>query len=316
MRDVVRVQPEIADALAEGRPVAALESTIVSHSLPRPENLTVAQQAMELIREQGAVPALIAVVDGRACIGVSPSELESLASDPNIEKITLRDLPAAITGRRTGGTTVAATAHLAHLAGVRVFATGALGGVHRQAKESWDESADLPVLSQLPMVVVSAGVKSMLDVGATLERLETYSIGLVGFGTDRFPGFYLSDSGFPVPWRMDTVADVARTVAARDALNVRQALVVANPLPADEQIDPDEHDRVLEEGLSLVRSRGIGGKDVTPFLVDHFHRATAGASLEANVRVVIRNSSLAAQLAVALRDKPGTDDAGASGTTH
>jgi pseudouridylate synthase len=302
MSDLVRVSAEVSAALDEGRPVVALESTIISHGLPRPENLTVAREAERIVVEEGAVPATIAVLGGTACIGLSADELAHVAESDHMVKVSVRDVAAAMTLGRDGATTVASTAHLAHRAGIRVFATGGLGGVHREARESWDESADLPALGHTPVAVVCAGVKSVLDIGATLERMETYSIGLVGYGTDRFPGFYLSDSGFPVPWRVDHPKEVAQILATRDALGLRQALVVANPLPADEQVDPDLHDRVLEEGLSQLRLRGIKGKDVTPFLLDHFHRATAGRSLEANVRIILRNARLAAQIAVAFGD--------------
>src|SRR4051794_13095292 len=210
MSDLVRLSPGVSAALQEGRPVVALESTIISHGLPRPENLTVAREAERIVAEEGAVPATIAVLGGTARIGLSPDELAHVAESDGMVKVSIRDVAAAMALGRDGATTVASTAHLAHRAGIRVFATGGLGGVHREARESWDESADLPALSRIPVVVVCAGVKSVLDVGATLERMETYSIGLVGYGTDRFPGFYLSDSGFPVPWRADHPKEVAQ----------------------------------------------------------------------------------------------------------
>lgn len=305
MSDLVRVRADVAEALADGRPVVALESTIISHGLPRPENLTVAREAERVVAEEGAVPATIGLLGGVPTIGLTDDELAHLADRPDVAKVSVRDLATAIALGCDGATTVASTAHLAHRAGIRLFATGGLGGVHREARESWDESADLPALGQTPIAVVCAGVKSILDVGATLERMETYSIGVIGFGTDRFPGFYLSDSGYPVPWRIDHPKDVAAVLAGRDALSLSQALVVANPLPPDEQLDPDLHDRVLEEGLTALRRRGISGKDVTPFLLDHFHRATAGKSLEANVRIVLRNARLAAQIAVAVAESDG-----------
>jgi pseudouridine-5'-phosphate glycosidase len=295
----VRIGAEVAEALATGRPVVALESTIISHGLPRPENFTVAREAERVVAEEGAVPATVAVLGGVPRIGLTADELAHLADSNDVVKVSTRDVATAMALGRDGSTTVASTALLAYRAGIRVFATGGLGGVHREARESWDESADLPALGQTPIAVVCAGVKSILDVGATLERMETYSIGLVGYGTDRFPGFYLSDSGHPVPWRVDHPKEVAEVLANRDALGLPQALVVANPLPVDEQLDPDLHDRVLDEGLTEMRRRGVRGKDVTPFLLDHFHRATAGRSLEANVRIVLRNARLAAQIAVA-----------------
>ncbi|MEZ5117037.1 MAG: pseudouridine-5'-phosphate glycosidase [Candidatus Nanopelagicales bacterium] len=298
----LRVQPEVSEALATGRPVVALESTIVSHGLPRPENLRVAREVEQAVRDHGAVPATIAVVDGEPCIGLDDPALEAIALRDDVVKVSVRDLGTLVAVGGTGATTVAATSHLAVLAGIRVFATGGLGGVHREARDTWDESADLTTLGSTPIAVVCAGVKSILDVGATLERMETLNIALVGYRTRRFPGFYLTDSGHPLEWQVDTPEQVADVLRSRAALGLSAGLVVANPLPSDQQVDPDLHDRVLAEGLSLAGRRGIRGKDVTPFLLDYFHRATHGASLEANVRIVLRNAELAAGIAGALAD--------------
>jgi pseudouridine-5'-phosphate glycosidase len=295
------ISPEVAEALAEARPVVALESAIVTHGLPRPRNLEVARQVEDAVRERGAVPATIAVLAGEARVGLDDPALRELAERDDVVKCGVRDLAPASARGLYGGTTVAATAHLAERTGIRVFATGGLGGVHRGARESWDESADLEALARVGTVVVCAGVKSILDVGATLERLETLNVTVVGFGTDRFPGFYLSDSGHPVPWRLDSVADVVSVVRARDGFGTEgSAVVVANPLPLDEQLDPGLHDRVLAEGFAAAEAAGISGKDVTPFLLDHLARETGGASLEANVRLVVRNARLAAEIAVEL----------------
>jgi pseudouridylate synthase len=298
---LTQVAPEVAEALADGRPVVALESAIVTHGLPRPRNLEVARQVEEAVREGGAVPATIAVVAGEARVGLDDQALGDLAERGDVVKCGVRDLaPLAARGGH-GGTTVGATAHLAARAGIRVFATGGLGGVHRGARESWDESADLETLARIGIVVVCAGVKSILDVGATLERLETLNVTVVGFGTDRFPGFYLSDSGHPVPWRVESAAEVASVVRARDGLGTEGgAVVVANPLPLDQQLDPELHDRVLADGFAAAEAAGVSGKDVTPFLLDHLARETSGASLEANVRLVVRNARLAAEIAVEL----------------
>ena len=294
----MRIHPEVAEALAAGRPVVALESTIVSHGLPRPRNLEVARACEAAVREVGAVPATVGVVAGEARVGLEDDALRAIAEREDVVKCGVRDLaPAAARGLH-GGTTVAATAHLAARAGITLFATGGIGGVHRGASESWDESADLHTLARTGIVVVCAGVKSILDVGATLERLETLNVTVLGFGTDRFPGFYLSDSGHPVPWRVDSVAEVAAVVRARAELGTGdRAVLVANPLPPAEQLDPALHDRALREGLALLERRGIEGKDVTPFLLDSFLAATEGASLEANVRLVLRNAGLAARIA-------------------
>jgi pseudouridine-5'-phosphate glycosidase len=212
----------------------------------------------------------------------------------------VRDLAVVCARGRLGATTVAATSHLAARAGIAVFATGGVGGVHREARESWDESADMVALARTEIVVVCAGVKSILDVGATLERLETLNVTLLGYRTDRFPGFYLSDSGFPVPWRVESPQEVAAVMAARTRVGHAGAIVVANPLPPDEQLDPKLHDRVLAAGLEAAAAAGVRGKATTPFLLDHLHRETAGASLAANVRLILRNGELAARIAAAV----------------
>jgi pseudouridylate synthase len=292
----MRLQPEIADAIELGRPVVALESTIIAHGLPRPDNLRVAREIEAAVRTRGALPATIAVLEGEVRIGLDAGELERLAGGTAVN-CGVRDLAPLIARGGDGATTVAATAHLALRAGIRVFATGGLGGVHRGARESFDESADLDTLARTPICVVCAGVKSILDVGATLERLETLNVTVLGYRSDRFPGFYLRDSGHPVPWRVDSPAEVARVLHARDSVGAEGAVVVANPLPADEQLDPELHERVLREALDAAS--GVAGKDVTPFLLERFHRATGGESLRANVRLVLRNAALAAEIAAA-----------------
>jgi pseudouridylate synthase len=297
---MLSVLPEVADALAAGRPVVALESTIISHGLPRPDNLRIAREIEETVRAHGAVPATIAVVNGRARIGLDDAALEQVASSDDVVKVSTRDLATVVARGGHGATTVAATAHLATVAGIRVFATGGLGGVHRDARETWDESADLQALATSSIVVVCAGIKSILDVAATLERLESLGVGVLGYGTDSFPGFYLTDSGHPLDWRVDSPAEVAAVMAARNALGTAiRGLVVANPLPLDEQVDPELHDRVLRAGLTAAAQSGVRGKEVTPFLLDFFHRESDGASLAANIRIILRNVALAAQIAVA-----------------
>ncbi len=301
MKEALTLSPEVEQALRDGVPVVALESTIVSHGLPRPENLRVAREVERTIRERGAVPATIAVIRGRVAVGLDDEALEFIAQDDDVLKVSVRDLGSVVGLGLSGATTVASTSHIAARVGIRVFATGGLGGVHREARDTWDESADLDTLSVEPMVVVCSGVKSILDVPATLERLETLNVGVVGFGTHQFPGFYLTDSGVRIDWRVDTADEVAAIMDARTALGIRGSLVVAHPLPEDAQLDPVLHDRTLEEGLELARASGVRGKEVTPFLLDYFHRATAGASLEANTEIILRNADLAAQIAVASR---------------
>jgi pseudouridylate synthase len=297
----MRIAPEVAEALAAGRPVVALESTIISHGLPRPRNLEVGGQIEAAVREGGAVPATIAMVAGEARVGLDEDVLAAVAERGDVVKCGVRDLAPVAARGGWGGTTVAATAHLAWRAGIHLFATGGLGGVHRGARDTWDESADLTALGETGIVVVCAGIKSILDVGATLERLETLSVTVLGYGTDRFPGFYLSDSGHPVPWRVDSAAEVAAVARARVELGTEErAIVVGNPLPPGEQLDPELHDRALAEGLAAAEEAGVAGKDVTPFLLDFLARETGGESLEANVRLVIRNAGLAARIATEL----------------
>lgn len=296
----MRIAPEVAEAVAGGRPVVALESTLIAHGLPAPRNLDVARELEEAVRSAGAVPATIAVVDGEPRIGLDANGLAAIASGDGVVKCGVRDLAVVVARGAHGATTVAATAWLAARAGVSVFATGGLGGVHRESRETWDESADLETLARVGTVVVCSGVKSILDVGATLERLETLGVTVVGYGTDCFPGFYLHDSGWAAPWRVDSAEEVAALVSARRALGSDdRALVVANPLPVQEQLDPALHERVLADGFAAAAAAGVGGKDVTPFLLDFLHRETGGASLEANVRIVLRNARLAAEIAAA-----------------
>ena len=288
----------VRQALDAGGAVVALESTIIAHGLPRPRNLEVARELEAAVAAAGAVPATIAVLDGEAHVGLGEDGLARIAT-ADMAKLSVRDLPLAAARGADGATTVAATAHLAARAGIRVFATGGLGGVHRDARESWDESADLLALARTSITVVAAGVKSILDVGATLERLETLGVGVAGWQTDRFPGFYLTDSGFELDWSVQDAAEVAAAMAAADELGVEGALVVANPIAAGEQLDPAEHERVLADGLERARAAGVAGKAVTPFLLDHLHRATGGRSLEVNIAVARGNASVAGAIAAA-----------------
>ena len=298
------VAPEVADALAAGGAVVALESTIVSHGLPRPDNLRVAREVEATVRGHGAVPATIAVVDGVARVGLDDAALEQIATSDDVVKVSTRDLATVAARGGHGATTVAATAHLAARAGIPLFATGGLGGVHREARDTWDESADLDALSRTSVTVVCAGVKSILDVAATLERMESLGIGLLGYGTDRFPGFYLSDSGHGLDWRVDSPEAVAEVVRARRELGTDEsALVVAQPLPPALQVDPALHDRLISDALSAAAREGVHGKDVTPYLLERLHRESGGATLTANVHIIERNAALAADIAVALASR-------------
>ncbi|MDP8967700.1 MAG: pseudouridine-5'-phosphate glycosidase [Actinomycetota bacterium] len=296
----MRVHAEVADALSAGRPVVALESAIIAHGLPRPDRLTVARELEAEVRSGGAVPATIAVIDGVPHVGLDDAALQQIATRDDVHKASVRDLAVVCARGATGATTVAATAHLAALAGIGVFATGGLGGVHRGARETWDESADLAWLARTQVVVVCAGVKSILDVGATLERLETASVTLLGYRSDRFAGFYLSDSGFPVPWRVESPQEVVRVIRARSLIGHGGAIVVANPLPGEQQLDVEQHDRALGRALEAAEAANVTGKEITPFLLEFLHRETGGMSLQVNVRLVRRNAHLAAQIAVAV----------------
>ena len=299
MANVIKYSREVAAALETGKPIVALESTIISHGLPRPSNLEVARECERIVRDGGAIPATIALLDGKILIGLEPQELEVIANRNDIAKASIRDLAIIVAQGRSAATTVAATAHIAAIAGIKVFATGGLGGVHRGASESYDESADLTALSQVDMTVVCAGVKSILDVHATLERLETLAIGLVGYKTNAFPGFYLTDSGFTIEHRVENAADVAAIIKARIAVATQfKSLIVANPVA--KEMPKARHDEILASGLASAKRDGIEGKAVTPYLLEHFHTASKGESLAINTEIIKSNCALAAEIAVAL----------------
>ncbi|MFI6480673.1 pseudouridine-5'-phosphate glycosidase [Nonomuraea sp. NPDC050663] len=297
---ILQPSDEVAAALAAGEPVVALESTIISHGLPRPRNLEVARELEGVVRAAGAVPATIAVLDGVAKVGLTETELERIAMEDGLRKLGQRDLPVAAALKASGATTVSATSFLAARAGVRVFATGGLGGVHRGWTVDQDESADLDTLANTRLTIVCAGVKSILDVPATLQRLETREVTVAGYRTDTFPGFYLNSSGLPIDWRVETPEEIATIMRGQDALGGPEtALVVANPVPVDQQLDPALHDRVLAEALAAADRDGVKGQAITPFLLGYLVNGTGGASLEANLAAVRGNTALAAQIAVA-----------------
>ncbi|KID31243.1 putative enzyme involved in pigment biosynthesis [Prauserella sp. Am3] len=294
---------EVADALETGRPVVALESTILSHGLPPGRNLRVGERLEDTVRAAGAVPATIAVLDGRALVGLTRPQLDRVcAADADLDKLSARDLGPALAGGTSGATTVASTSVLAHAAGIGVFATGGIGGVHLPAPgetATWDVSADLGVLGRVPVLVVCSGMKSILDIPATLEVLETGSVPVLGYGVDEFPAFYLRSSGLPVPHRVDDPEQVAAVVAAHRALSP-SGVLLANPVPETAEMDRDLHDRLLAEGLEKVARAGTTGADVTPVLLEHFHTASNGVSLDANEELVVANAALAARVAVEL----------------
>ena len=294
---MIKYSKEVAAAKSQGRPIVALESTIISHGLPRPTNLEVALEVEDLVRSQGATPATIAIIDGEIFVGLEYEQLYRIANDENIVKASTRDLAIVCADGKSAATTVAATSHIAHLADVEVFATGGLGGVHRG--HVYDESADLTELAKTKVIIVCAGVKSILDVAGTLERLETLAIPVLGYQTNKFPGFYLTDSGFKLEHRVESVDEIAKIWGLRLSLNTDDtAIIVANPVI--NQMDKNLHDQILEAGLSAATKANITGKSVTPFLLEHFHTTSKGESLRVNIEIIKANSTLAAQIACAL----------------
>jgi pseudouridine-5'-phosphate glycosidase len=294
---VIKYSKEVSAAKSQGRPIVALESTIISHGLPRPINLDVAKEVEGIVRSEGAVPATIAIIDGEIFVGLEEDQLIRIANDDNIVKASTRDLAIICADGKSAATTVAATSHIASLAHVDVFATGGLGGVHRG--HVYDESADLTELAQTNLIIVCAGVKSILDVAGTLERMETLAIPVLGYKTNNFPGFYLTDSGFKIEHRVESVEEIAKIWGLRHSLNTDDtAIIVANPVV--NQMDKTFHDEILEAGLSAATAKAISGKGVTPFLLEHFHTTSKGESLRVNIEIIKANSKLAAQIACAL----------------
>ena len=294
---MIKFSAEVAAAQAAGQPIVALESTIISHGLPRPKNLEVALEVEAIVRSAGAVPATIALIDGIVHVGLESNGLDRIANDDSVVKASTRDLAIIVSTKKSAATTVAATAHIAHLAGIKVFATGGLGGVHRG--HSYDESADLIALAETPIVIVCAGVKSILDVPGTLERLETFAVPVLGFGTNKFPGFYLTESGYEIEHRVDSVEEIAAIWNNRFELQTNdRAIVVANPVV--NQMDLALHNQILESGLKAAAANHITGKAVTPFLLEYFHTQSKGESLRVNIDIIKANSHLAALLAVSL----------------
>jgi len=293
----VRLSDEVASAVRRGAPVVALESTIISHGMPYPQNVAMAREVEAIVRDHGAVPATVAVLSGVPLVGLADDELEFLGSHPGVAKVSIRDLPYVVARGGNGATTVASTMRLAALAGVSVFVTGGLGGVHRGASTSFDESADLTELATSDVAVVSAGVKSILDIGLTLERLETLGVPVVVHQSDEFPSFYSRSSGHPAPMRVDSAAEVAAMMRAKWDLGLRGGVVVANPIPPEDEIPAAEIDTVISQALAEADQQGIRGKDVTPYLLARIVELTDGASLTANIALVRANARLGAAIA-------------------
>jgi pseudouridylate synthase len=288
---------EVRAAIDEHRPVVALESTIISHGMPYPQNVEMATAVEQIIRDNGAVPATIAILGGKPRIGLDHDGLQLLASDPNVLKVSVRDLPYVVARGLHGATTVAATMRLAALAGISTFVTGGLGGVHRGAQQTFDTSADLTELSHTDVAVISAGVKSILDIGLTLETLETLEVPVLAYGTDEFPAFFSRSSGHQAPMRVDTPAEVAAVMAAKWSMGIAGGVSVVNPIPEADEIPADEINGIIEQALADMNAKGIHGKDATPFLLGRIVEITGGASLTANIALVENNARLGAAVA-------------------
>lgn len=299
IKDSVKASPEVATALSEGRAVVALESTIISHGMPYPENVESARTCERIIRAEGATPATIAIIGGVIRVGLVDEELEHMGRSSGVRKVSRRDLPMVLASGEDGATTVASTMIGASLAGVRVFATGGIGGVHRGAQQTFDISADLMELARTPLAVICAGAKSILDIGLTLEVLETHGVPVIGYGTDAFPAFYVRDGGFPVDERADDVRDIARVMRLKWSLGLSGGIVVANPIPKEHEMDPALISHSIEEAIQTAEARGVRGKEITPFILARLNEVTEGRSLSANKQLVYNNARVAARLAVA-----------------
>ena len=296
-RNFMDIKPEVEKALEEGTPVVALESTIISHGMPYPKNVETALAVEEVIRKNGAVPATIAIIGGRIKIGITEEEIEYMAKAENVLKVSRRDFPLVISQKLDGATTVAGTMIAANMAGIKVFVTGGIGGVHRGAGESFDISADLEELKMTDVAVVCAGVKSILDIGATLEYLETSGVPVITYGADSFPAFYSRESGFPAECRIDDTEKIASLIRTKDQLGLRGGIRIAGPIPAEDEIPFDKMDVVIKQALKECEEKGVKGKRITPFLLSKVKDLTEGSSLEANIKLVLNNACIGAQIA-------------------
>lgn len=290
---------EVTDALKQNKPLVALESTIITHGMPYPENINTARKAEDIIRERGAVPATIALMNGVVKVGLSSEELETLAQAKEVEKVSRRDIATVLARKTYGATTVAATMICAEAAGIQVFVTGGIGGVHREAEFTMDVSADLQELAKTNVAVICAGAKSILDIGLTLEYLETYGVPVIGYQTDEFPAFYSRSSGFPAGIRGDSAEEIARTMKIKWDLGVEGGLVIGNPVPSEAELSKDFIDQLISDALAAAKDEGISGKDTTPFLLDRLKQASEGSTLKANIALVEHNAKIGADIAVA-----------------
>lgn len=301
MKGILKISEEVRNALEHGKPVVALESTIISHGMPYPDNVKTALTVEKTVRENGAVPATIAIIKGVPTVGLSKEEIERLGKEgTKVVKVSRRDIPVVVAKKLDGATTVASTMIFAEMAGIKVFATGGIGGVHRGATETMDISADLEELHQTNVTVVCAGAKSILDLGLTLEYLETKGVPVLGYKTEELPAFFTRKSGFKVDYRMDSPEEIAAAVKAKDALGLSGGMLVANPVPEEYSMDPDKIEAVISEAVEEAKALGITGKKVTPFLLEKIRNVTGGDSLFTNVKLVLNNAALAAKIAAEL----------------
>lgn len=300
MGSFLSISEEVGEAVAAGKPVVALESTIFTHGLPRPRNIEVAEEGEQIVRDLGAIPATIGIYRGVPTVGLSKAQIEELGNDDDVVKSGIRELALGAVNRKNGGTTIASTAFLAARAGIKVFATGGLGGVHHGASENFDESADLVALSKNPIVLVSSGAKAVLDINATLERFESLSVPVVGYKTLIYPGFYVVDSGFKLASKIDSPEDAATVYHSQRSLGTDAALLVANPVPENEQLNPEGLDAIIEKAWDAMDEQDVSGQDVTPFLLEFIRKETKDESLDANVALYRNNISVASQIAAAI----------------
>ena len=296
-RNFLNIDPEIKNALSEGKPVVALESTIIAHGMPYPKNIQTALEVEKIIRENGCVPATIAILDGKLCVGMNAEQFEIVGNSENVWKVSLRDMPFVLSKKLTGATTVASTMRIASIAGIKIFVTGGIGGVHREAENTMDISADLIEMAQTSVAVISAGVKSILDIGLTLEYLETHGIPVVTFGQDELPGFYSRDSGFKSPLRLDNAKAIAEMLRIKWEIGLKGSVLIANPIPSAFEIPFTKMESYINESLEEAKIKNISGKNLTPFLLKTISEKTAGESLAANIALVKNNAVLGAKIA-------------------
>ena len=296
-RNFLNIDPELKNALSEGKPVVALESTIIAHGMPYPKNIQTALEVEKIIRENGCVPATIAILDGKLCVGMNAEQFEIVGNSENVWKVSLRDMPFVLSKKLTGATTVASTMRIASIAGIKIFVTGGIGGVHREAENTMDISADLIEMAQTSVAVISAGVKSILDIGLTLEYLETHGIPVVTFGQDELPGFYSRDSGFKSPLRLDNAKAIAEMLRIKWEIGLKGSVLIANPIPSAFEIPFTKMESYINESLEEAKKKNISGKNLTPFLLKTISEKTAGESLAANIALVKNNAVLGAKIA-------------------